>query len=93
LKWSLTSEHLWNLFLKQERKCALSGVEIYFSKRCKPTKDDPQTASLDRIDSSKGYIRGNVQWVHKYVNNMKMSLSEETLLDYCAKIYKYKRKK
>ena len=26
------------------------------------------TASLDRIDSTKGYVRGNIQWVHKDIN-------------------------
>lgn len=44
------------------------------------------TASLDRIDSSKGYIEGNVQWVHKYVNVMKWDFSMEEFLDICRKI-------
>jgi len=35
------------------------------------------TASLDRINSSKGYTLDNVQWVHKTVNIMKQGLSDE----------------
>lgn len=26
---------------------------------------------FDRIDPNKGYIIGNVQWVHKHINMMK----------------------
>lgn len=47
---------------------------------------EEQTASLDRIDSSKGYIPGNVQWVHKDVNKMKLALSEKRLLELCTLI-------
>ena len=38
------------------------------------------------IDSSKGYIKDNVQWVHKDVNFMKQSLPQEKFIDYCRKI-------
>lgn len=47
----------WNLF--QEQICAITGDYI-------PSIDE---ASLDRIDSSKGYIEGNVQWVTYQANH------------------------
>lgn len=34
-----------------------------------------QTASLDRIDSSKGYTIDNVWWIHKQLNWMKWDLT------------------
>ena len=37
------------------------------------------TASLDRIDNNKGYIKGNVQWVMLGVNYMKMTFSNDEL--------------
>ena len=77
--------YIWDLFLKQNRKCALSGEDIYFPKMWA----EKGTASLDRIDSSKGYIKGNVQWVHKYVNLMKNRLTQEYFLELCNKITKY----
>ena len=40
-----------------------------------------QTASLDRIDPTKGYIEGNIQWVHKDVNRMKMDFTETRFLE------------
>lgn len=86
--FDITLEYLWNLFEKQKRKCALSGLEIYFAPSYRKNQT---TASLDRIDSSKGYIEGNVQWVHKDINYMKNNLSEEKLLEYCKLIVKNKK--
>lgn len=74
---------VWELFLKQERKCALSKEEIRFPSNY---KDKTGTASLDRIDSNLGYVEGNVQWVHKDVNKMKSDFSEEYFICWCKKI-------
>ena len=41
------------------------------------------TASLDRIDSSKGYIEGNIQWVHKDINRMKGDSSDNDFIKLC----------
>lgn len=75
----ITPEFLHNLYLKQNRKCALSGIEIVFNKSYKKTT----TASLDRIDSEGIYEEGNVQWVHKDINWMKQHFDEEYLLLMC----------
>ena len=85
-EYSVTKEYLWNLFLKQERKCALTGLDIYFGK-WKNKIQGKSTASLDRIDSSKGYIEGNVWWVHKDINNIKQDYTVEELIQYCKLIY------
>lgn len=42
--------------------------------------------SIDRIDSSIGYVRGNVQFVCDVANRMKQDLSQEELLVWCKKI-------
>jgi hypothetical protein len=44
------------------------------------------TASLDRIDSSLGYVRGNVQWLHKDVNWMKNTLDQDRFIELCKAI-------
>lgn len=43
-------------------------------------------SDLDRIDSSKGYIIDNVQWVHKDVNLMKLSHSKNTFIQICNQV-------
>jgi len=71
VEFNISIEFLWKLFLKQDRKCALTGLPLQFKSYSQNRRGSEQTASLDRIDSSKGYIEGNVQWVHKDVNIMK----------------------
>lgn len=91
LEVKINKKYAWELFLKQNRKCALSGEEIYFPK----SPHESGTASLDRIDSSIGYTKGNVQWVHKNVNLMKNRLTQERFIDLCKLITKknnYERK-
>jgi hypothetical protein len=87
LTFELTIEYLYDLFLKQNRKCKISGIDIKFRKLGEPK--DFTTASLDRIDSSKPYIENNVQWLHKRVNVMKSNLSDEEFINICKTIAKH----
>ena len=83
LPFEVTIEQCWNLFITQNRKCKLSGLPIQFQTKVK-TFDG--TASLDRIDSSRGYTIDNIQWVHKDVNTMKWDLTPERFLFLVEKI-------
>ena len=83
IEFSITREYAEALFLAQHKKCALSGVDIDFSPSQGRKMRSTTTASLDRIDSSKGYIEGNVQWVHKRVNKLKMNMPENELFQWC----------
>lgn len=88
IEFSVSKEELWSLLVAQDFKCALSGDDITLSLARK--KSDPDfskiTASLDRIDSSKGYTSGNIQWLHKDVNKMKWILNNREFIALCHKI-------
>lgn len=77
IEFNLTLKYIDQLFLIQNKKCKLSGVDISF---------EDKTASLDRIDSTKGYIEGNVQWLHKDVNRMKLNFSQDYFIKFCKLI-------
>ncbi len=83
LNFNITKEYIYKLFQEQKGKCALSGLDITL-----PTKwkGSDYTASLDRIDNSKGYIKGNVQWLHKHVNIMKNSFPQDIFIYLCNKV-------
>lgn len=70
----------WKLFLRQNGKCALSGLPLQFGSY---DLNEETTASLDRIDSSRGYVKGNVQWVHKTINKMKQDLPQDMFVEFC----------
>lgn len=86
----ITIQDAWKVFLQQDRKCSLTGLPIHFPTTRKTTKYS--TASLDRIDSSKGYTKDNIQWIHKKLQPMKMNMGQVEFLDWCSKIYKHNTK-
>jgi len=53
-------------------------------------RNKQQTASLDRIDSSRGYEIGNIQWVHLITNQMKQALDESEFVEWCKDISNYR---
>lgn len=89
LELGITPEYIWLLFLKQRGKCALSGELLTFPITNKDLYAGKTTASLDRIDSTKGYIDGNVQWVFKDLNLIKSSYNEEYFIGLCKKVAFY----
>lgn len=91
LEFNISIQEAWNLFLQQNRKCALSGTSLTFPISKKLTS--LSTASLDRIDSSKGYLSNNIQWVSKDLNVMKMNKSDKKFIEYCKIVTDFQNKK
>ena len=85
IKVSVSAEQVWALFLEQDRRCALTGWELTLYSPSRSASADTD-ASLDRIDSSEGYIPGNIQWVHKWVNQAKNDLAQNDFVDMCRAI-------
>lgn len=89
VEFDITIEYAWQKFLEQEGKCALSGLKLEFETGFHNAKN--RTASLDRIDSTKGYIEGNIQWVHKDINKMKWNYPQEKFIEFCKLVAGYKK--
>lgn len=81
--FDISLEYLQELLEKQEFRCALTGEKLVMDLDLPEAEN---TGSIDRIDSNIGYIKGNVQWVLKDINIMKMGLSEERLLELAKKL-------
>lgn len=88
----LTLEYLWDLYEAQQGVCKLSGLPILIETSLgSMNKNGYQrmTASVDRIDSTKGYLKGNVQWVHKSINQMKSNRTDEEFIALCKAVALY----
>lgn len=73
--------YIQQLLEQQGGKCAISGLPIYMDRNeCAPT------ASLDRKENHRGYVKGNVQWVHKVVNRMKSDYDEAYFIAMCNQV-------
>lgn len=93
IPFEITKEYIWELFIKQNKKCALSGVDIDFGIQIGPEdKQEQATASLDRIDNSKGYIIGNVWWVHRDINWMKNTFKLNHFIKLCNLVSSHTKK-
>lgn len=84
-EFKITIKYIWDLFIKQNKRCSLSNLPLNFEK-----KEGTFYPSLDRIDSNFGYIEGNVQWTCKEINMMKWKLKQEDFLFFCKQIIKNK---
>jgi hypothetical protein len=87
----VTIQDIWELFLRQNRKCVLTGETLTLAQCNKDHNTGNYTASLDRRDSYVPYSIDNVQWVHKLVNIMKRELSEEEFVRVCKMVAKHRR--
>lgn len=69
--------YLKKLWEDQKGICPYTGIKLTLPTYTS-TKDIDVTvrASLDRIDSNKGYIKGNVQWISTSINYLKSTMSD-----------------
>lgn len=81
LVWDLTPEYILGMYKEQEGICKLTGWPIGWSE-----KGLTATVSIDRIDSSEGYLEGNVQLVHKDVNMAKQQYSQDYFIAMCTAV-------
>lgn len=86
---TVTVEYLWQVFQEQDGCCVLTGLPLVFATDAQQRVGIEQTASPDRIDSSKGYVEGNVQWVHKDYNEMKMDSTDDEFIAKCVNVAKH----
>jgi hypothetical protein len=79
-EFNIDHTYLLELYNNQNGKCAKTGRSFVFETDGieNRSKDGP---SLDRIDSSLGYIKGNVQLVTYHYNVAKSSFTEADLLE------------
>lgn len=67
--------------------CPLLGIPLEFGAG-KGSNHNPNLVSLDRIDPTKGYIKGNVQVLSLLANKMKHNASQEQLITFANNILK-----
>ena len=74
-EYKVTFEDLLEKWNEQNGRCAYTGIQLELSSY-KKTKGILK-ASVDRIDSNKGYVPGNIQFVLCAVNYMKGTMTDQ----------------
>jgi hypothetical protein len=75
--FSLVNQDIFDLWEKQNGLCAYSKLPLV------ALVNQFNTVSLDRIDSSIGYVVGNIQLVCAAINKMKQEYTEEVFILFC----------
>lgn len=80
-EYDIDLQYLLDLWDKQKGLCAYSNKLMSFD------KNDKNVISIDRIDSKKGYIQGNVALVRWKINQAKSNLLLEDFKLMCKEVY------
>lgn len=87
-EFNLTLEDLKQVWEQQKGICPYTGLKLELPTYSK-CKNIWYRASLDRIDSTKGYVVGNVQFISTPINFMKSTMSDLETKQYLKLISSY----
>jgi Zn ribbon nucleic-acid-binding protein len=73
IDFELTIQEISDQYEAQNKLCAFTGIPLAFG----------DGASVDRIDSNRGYNPDNIQIVHKALNMMKKDMTNESFIAWC----------
>lgn len=87
-EFDLTVEHLKEIWDNQNGICPITGFSLEL-RTYRARKDNSlhiKSASLDRIDNSKGYIIGNVRFVSVMFNFARNKFSDEEVIEFAKAV-------
>ena len=100
--FNLTVEYVKDLFEKQQGKCYYTGVHLNIVQKKKigigkgkmnkiTFFHNPNHFSLDRLNSDKGYVKGNVVWCTYLINKCKNMQTVPEFYEMCENVLNYRR--
>jgi len=81
----ITLDDLLEQWTKQSGICPYTGVKLVHPIRIK-NESFIHMASLDRIDSKFGYIKGNIQFISTAANLAKNNMTHKQMIEFCKLI-------
>lgn len=84
----LTVEFLKELWDQQNGICPFTGWKLVLPQDSSYawSEKNPANASLDRIDNSKGYMRGNVRFISVMANLARQTFTDEQVRNFCKAV-------
>lgn len=81
-------DYIMEVWDRQKGICPFTGWKLELPKNCTVFAGGSrlQRASLDRIDSSKGYIKGNVRFISVMANNCKNNFTDQEVRLFCKAV-------
>jgi hypothetical protein len=85
-------DYVYDVGANQDFYCALTGAELEFSRGGQywlGKWSNPNSCTIDRIDSSKGYVKGNIQLITWKANCIKQHLDNDEFIEFCKDVAYY----
>lgn len=89
IPFDITAQFLTVLFYQQGGRCALTGRVLI----CGANLGHRDTASLDRVEPSRGYVTGNVRWVTYQANVARNKYGDDELYLLAEALLKHRKEK
>jgi len=89
---TITLDELWAIGEKQEWRCAYTGIPLEFTRGGNfGFNTNPNSCTIDRIDSDKPYSRKNVQLITWIANCSKNSMTHDQYIDLCKRVVEHNK--
>lgn len=87
LDFNIDLEYICDILDAQEGKCALTGWPLQFTKGGTwKSGMNPFACSMDRVDNTQGYVRGNIQLVCAMVNTVRGAMENDDFINLCKAV-------
>jgi hypothetical protein len=88
LPFEIDKEYIINLYESQSGRCYYSDIPLRIVKESESKMHDNFKMTLDCIDHSLGYTKGNVVWCAYCVNSFKQDMKKDDMIKICISIMK-----
>lgn len=86
---NIDCQYLKELWEQQNGICPITKKKLELRTHSYKNKSQPYSASLDRIDNTKGYIKGNIRFVALIFNYARNTFSDNEVIDFCKAVIEY----
>lgn len=84
--YNVDIEYLETLWQQQEGICPFTKQKLVFKKYSDDNTSTPYSASIDRIDNNKGYVKGNIRFVALMFNYARNRFSDDYVIEFCKQV-------
>lgn len=88
MAYNIDIPYLKQIWESQNGLCPFTNVRLLLRTHYnyKENKTKPYMASIDRIDNSRGYVKGNIRFVALIFNYARNIFSDEEVLEFCKQV-------
>jgi hypothetical protein len=93
-KITVTLDDVYYVGSSQDFECALTGQQLEFTRggtRWLGKWCNPNSCTIDRIDSTKGYVKDNIQLVTWKANCLKQAVPNDEFIEFCKDVARHNK--